>query len=183
MIRSDHIFEDMRVVLLAFFRSLGSPFTSWDFIKDYPDKLLFRRWNKPYIWIEGFNPIGTIESQYNTWGQRNVSGTDYTDYAFYAEIEFQIGIWLNQTHGGMEEMNIIRSALFSLFHARRPGLPADTFDVTLGNDSYTGVTLYQMGFRDLRIIGDREVPTEDVKEWRRELNVYSQILTGESVPV
>jgi len=53
----------------------------------------------------------------------------------------------------------------------------------LGSTNYTNTTLHQLGFRTLSMIGDREIPTEDDRQWRREMNIYSQILIGESIAI
>jgi len=183
MIRNDRIFEDIRTILLAFFKAQGSPFTDWTIRKDYPEKHYFNKFPKPILWLEPPSPIGMLESQFNYAGQSTVNSILYDNYAYLLETELRLGLWLNNNHGGMEEMNIMRSVIHSLFNNPLPGLPCTTFDVTLGDKTYTDITLYELGFRQITILGDREVAVEDPLEHRREMNIYCQVLAGVSVAI
>lgn len=183
MIRNDHFFEDIRKILLAFFNAQSAPATSWTFILDYPDKHFFHKWAKPFIWLENITPTGRMESQYNFHSTSVVGGSTYKNYVYLMEMELRIGAWLAEKHGGMEEINIIRSWLVNLFNPPLPKLPSTTFNVTLGATTYTGTTLYAQGIRQISFFGDNDVPTEDIKEFRREVNLYLLAVMGDSVLV
>jgi len=181
MIRNDHIFEDIREVLLAFLNAQIAPATSWTFIKDYPDKHFFHKWEKPFIWLENLSPIGTMDSQYNYHSNSIVGEASYKNYVYLLELELRIGIWLAEKHGGMKEINIIRSWFMNLFNPPLPKLASGVFNVTLGATTYTGTTLYAQGIRQITVLGDSDVPTEDIKEFRRELNLYLLSVMGDSI--
>ena len=188
MIRAEYFFLDVQDVLMALFKSLenSAPWSSWRFIKDYPDIEEFREFsnNKPIIFLERFFETGSEESQGRFLDER-INGADTVrDWGYTRICEARLGMWLHRKHGGPDEAQIMRSRLTHLLTPPKGGLPGNSFNVTyLSGVTVSGTTLWAEGVRGVEMDGGRELATEDANEYREEIRIRVAALYGESVVV
>lgn len=180
MIRADYLFEDVKGILMALFeaKQVAAPWNSWRIIGEYPNSLEFRQFanKKPILFLEDFEAVDKIITQGQTLG---ISGGKQ-HYGYQQILQAPFGIWLHKKHGGPKEMRIIKSHILNLFDPPEPKLPATTFDITIGSDSYSGTTVYEQGLYDIEISGGREIATEDQDEFRQEMILTVSAIVGES---
>ena len=156
-VRSTYIIEDVQQCiygLLSKLTSTTAPWTSWSVVLGWPETDVFKKLEKPFIYV--LDPL-KIDA---AWQQGGLSLGSY---------QILLGLWDDRKTGGTEEINIMSSRLLDLF-----GNPSSAhttkFDV-ITDATYTNTTLKAQGVCIDEIRGPRNIATEDLKEFRREFTL------------
>jgi len=155
--RDNYKVEDIQRVIWALFKSgldSTSPWSSWDYILNYPDQTVFEEFTKPFIYFESPVIISHIHQQ---------GGKLIHDW------EMIIGIWDDRKTGGPGEINIITGYMLGLLSDPKT-MNTKTFSVILGGTTYNNQTLVLQNIKITGFTGPREIlKNTDEKEFRNEI--------------
>jgi len=187
MIRSDYIYLDVQDNIIALLKALQTGtarWTNWTIKKDYPKSFEFRQFAdaKPIIFLERFEEVDQIESQFHVLGERSYGGDAVQDYGYESIMQARLGIWLHDKHGGPDEVQIIKSHLKYIFDPPKPGLPSTTYNITYSDaTAFVATKLYTQGIHRIQISGGTEIAVEDQSEYREEMVLTVNALCGETI--
>jgi hypothetical protein len=148
--------NDTQAILVAFLKSLGSPWSGYDILKSFPNIEQGEELNRPIIYIQ---PPFYIEAAILAQGSSNHKGRWRVD----------IGIWNDEKTGGKAENSIICSELNNLL-LTSPTVYTSQFTVTLGTDTYTNKTLKYFGIAIDKISNMQDLSDPSAMDFRTEMS-------------
>jgi len=156
MIRDSRYIVDSGEVFRALIDSLGDCFSDCDVIFGELSENIFARFENPIVYI--LKPKPQSQLDINHYGGLNKRGCIVT-----------IGFWLNNKHGGDEELQILESYFYYFF--RNPQLLyAQKFTVILGTTTYTNKTLLDAGISIKSLGSFQEIP-DSLDNYRAEIDI------------
>jgi len=157
MKRSGYEIDDIQTCIYQLLKAKAtSPWTAWDYIRGWPEGLVFETFTKPFIYVMAPTLVGS-------WPQQGgLPGSIWN---------MIIGAWDDRKTGGPEEIQIITSQLLNLFRDRQASHYTATFTCALGSTTYTSKNLIYHEIAIIRAVGPREIVTEDEKEFRNEITL------------
>lgn len=163
-VRAAYRIDDVQLCIFELLNdNTDAPFDRCDIILGYPNEERFEQFTSPIIYV--MPPIILPD------GIRSQGGVSSK------RLEISIGTWVDQSHGGSGESNVINSAIIDLFDDPQKCHSTQTFTVTLGLTAYTDTNLSTMGIEVEEIMYIRELAKSvDLKEFRYEINL--QLLTN-----
>ena len=156
-VRQTHIIYDLVECFYQLFSKLKTesrPWNSWTVEKKWPEQEMFT--DKSAFLIIG-EPI-------------RVGSIDMHGGMGKAQWEMDVGMWITRKSGGDAEIKYMASALHSFFNNPND-CNTKQFTVSLGGTAYTDKTLLQMGIHINGIAGPENIPTEDLKEFRKQVTL------------
>lgn len=148
--------KDCFYALLNQFVSDGSPWSSWQIVRGFPDTDLCIAESKNYVYIDTVLRAGELKQQGGK--PRNIWN-------------LTIGFWVSRDKGGEDEMEIWIGAMLYKFQDRT--VHSKQFTVTLGTTEYADTTFLAQGIVVRSIDGPGPEIENDTSnsENRREMNL------------